>query len=102
MHRVLLCALAAFSILGAASALADGPGDSHGYGRHHGTHYGHRWAMRRHHHHPRPARALRPEPVVDSGLVEYREAYIGRGLIYNVPPQPIYAAAYGHVIRARY
>jgi hypothetical protein len=34
-------------------------------------------------------------------VVEYREPYIGRGLIYNVPPDP-WLARSGHAIRAKY
>ena len=33
-------------------------------------------------------------------LAEYREPYIGRGLIYNVPPDPFYRS--GYVVRAKY
>ena len=33
-------------------------------------------------------------------LAEYSEPYIGRGLIYNVPPDPFYRS--GYVVRAKY
>lgn len=41
--------------------------------------------------------AFGPVPVA---VTEYREAYIGRGLIYNVPPQPDFASS--NVISVRY
>lgn len=41
--------------------------------------------------------AFDPVPVA---VTQYREAYIGRGLIYNVPPQPSLGAT--NVISVRY
>ncbi len=71
------------------------PAGHHGYGRHHGR--------------PRHARAY-GRPLFDEGMppygvvVEYKPAYIGRGLVYNVPPRPTraYGYGYGEGLRARY
>lgn len=44
-----------------------------------------------------------PDAFIDDEveLVEYREAYIGRGLVYNTPPDP-FLVQRPDVIRARY
>lgn len=92
MKRIVIGALALVGAGAAAlpAAAADYGGHS-GYGRApYGRSYG--------------------RPLFDEGLppygvvVEYKPAYIGRGLVYNVPPRPVRAQGYGYGegLRVRY
>jgi hypothetical protein len=59
---------------------------------------------RHHHHHGHHQRQFYAEEAPT--IVEYREPYLPRGVLYNAPPLPtVYAdreARYGDVISARY
>ena len=118
MRFMLLAALAGAG-LSAAPAQADAPGD--GFGR---APYGYRHAAPRRHVHVRrrhyggyagyvPGPAYGPLPPFFAGTSDgaahlhgtpvqmsvYREAYIGRGLVYNTPPT---LDVPGPVLSARY
>ena len=95
----LTATLGAATILGfAAPASGADYGSRDGGWRHH--HHGH--ARFRHHRHH--GQFYADEAVA---VVEYREPYLPRGVLYNAPPLPVadqyaYRRGHGEVISARY
>ncbi len=96
----LTAVLVAATILGfaAPASAVDHAGRNDGWRQHHG-HHGH--PQHRQHRHPE-GRFYAEEAI---SVVEYREPYLPRGVLYNAPPLPV---AYGYwresrgVISARY
>jgi hypothetical protein len=106
----------------AAADMADhgwGARHHHGYGREDRPDRRYRGQRRLTHAQAEPIFAEAADPALFVGadlaapafgpiaVVEYRAPYIPRGVIYNVPPQPVFAHGhgYGHrraVIRAKY
>ena len=80
------------AILAATTLALAGPAlaaDMPGWRQHHGHH------TRHHGYHAGPVYA---EHVVE--IVEYREPYLPRGVLYNAPPLPV-SYSYGHGSRYR-
>jgi hypothetical protein len=96
----LTAALVAATILGfaAPASAADGGGRNHGW-RQHGGHYGHP----HHRQHRHSERRFYAEEAIS--VLEYREPYLPRGVLYNAPPLPVaygYWRNRGDVISAKY
>ena len=88
---MLAATMLSLALPASAADLRGGPGWRH-HGAHHGHHHG------RHHRY----RAV-TEEVID--VVEYREPYLPRGVLYNAPPLPLahaYHRGHGAVISAGY
>lgn len=101
-----LGALAVLAALTGSPALADGPDPAvrphpgPGYGYAHRRHAWHRHRGYRGPGYSVGSYGAPPAYGMVSGPSEYTEAYIGRGLVYNTPPEPYWPST--DVISVRY